>query len=54
MQEEGWVYTIYATFNIKNRDIGYSFLNIQLCVIEELEILQEYIDLEEVSNKEAI
>ena len=54
MQEEGWAYTIYATLNPKNKDIGYLFSDIQLYVVKELEILQEYTDLKEVSNKEAI
>ena len=44
---------MYATLNPKNKDIGYLFLDIQLCLVKELEILQEYIDLEEVSSKEA-
>ena len=44
---------MYTTFNTKNKDIGYLFLDIQLYVVKELEILQEYIDLEDVSNKEA-
>ena len=54
MQEEGWAYTIYATLNPKNKDIGYLFLDARLYAVKELEILQEYTDLEEVSNKEAI
>ena len=54
MQEEGWAYTIYTTFNSKNKDMGYLFLNIRLYVVKELEIPQEYIDLEEVFSKEAI
>jgi len=45
---------MYATLNPKNRDIGYLFLDVRLYVVKELEILQEYIDLEEVSSKEAI
>ena len=45
---------MYATLNPKNKDIGYLFLDIQLYIVKELEILQEYIDLKEVSNKEAI
>ena len=53
MQEEGWAYAIYATFNPKNKDIGYLFLDIRLYTIKELEILQKYIDLKEVFNKEA-
>ena len=54
MQEEGWAYTMYAIFNPKNKDIGYSFLDVWLYVVKELEIPQKYIDLEEVSNKEAV
>ena len=54
MQEEGWAYTIYATLNPENKDIGCLFLDIQLYLVKELEIPQEYIDLEEVSSKEAI
>ena len=53
MQKEGQVYTIYATLITKNKEIGYLFLNVQLYIAKELEILQEYIDLEDVSNKEA-
>ena len=45
---------MYATLNPENKDIGYLFLDIRLYVVKELEIPQEYIDLEEVSNKEAI
>ena len=48
------MYTIYTTLNTKNGDIGYLFLDIQLYIVMELEILQEYIDLEDVFNKEAI
>ena len=33
--------------------MGYLFLNIQLCVVKEPEILKEYIDLKEVFSKEA-
>ena len=54
MQEEGQVYAIYTTYNTKNRDTGYLFLDIQLYAVKELEILQEYIDLEDVSNKKAV
>jgi len=53
MQEEGWAYTIYATLNTKNKDIGYLFLDVWLCVVKELEILQEYTDLKDVADKEA-
>ena len=45
---------MYATLNPKNKDIKYLFLDVQLYIVKELEILQEYIDLKEVSNKEAI
>ena len=45
---------MYATLNPENKDIGYLFLDTRLYAIRELEIPQEYIDLEEVSNKEAI
>ena len=44
---------MYTTLNSKNKDIRYLFLDIRLYIVKELEILQEYIDLEEVSNKEA-
>jgi len=33
--------------------VEYLFLNIRLCAVEELEILQKYIDLKDVANKEA-
>jgi len=33
------VYTIYTTFNTKNRDVEYSFLDIRLYAVKELEIL---------------
>ena len=39
MQEKGWVYTMYATLNPKNKDIGYLFLDIRLYIVKELEIL---------------
>ena len=45
---------MYTTLNPKNKDIGYLFLDVRLYVVKELEIPQEYIDLEEVSSKEAI
>jgi hypothetical protein len=54
MQEEGWVYIIYTTLNPKNGDTRYSFLNIWLCTVKELEILQEYINLVKVFSKKAI
>ena len=44
---------MYATLNPKNGDTGYLLLNIQLCIVKELEILQEYIDLEDIFSKEA-
>ena len=44
---------MYATLNTKNGEIGYLFLDVWLYIVKELEILQEYIDLEDVSNKEA-
>ena len=34
--------------------MGYLFLDIRLYIVKELEIPQEYIDLEEVSSKEAV
>jgi len=33
--------------------VEYSFLDIWLCVVKELEILQEYINLKDVADKEA-
>jgi hypothetical protein len=45
---------MYATLNPKNKDIGYLFSDIRLYLVKELEIPQEYIDLEEVSSKEAV
>jgi hypothetical protein len=53
MQEEEWVYTIYAILNPKKGDIGYLFLDIRLYVVKELEILYKYIDLRNISSKEA-
>ena len=53
MQEEAQAYTIYTTFNTKNGDTGYLFLDIRLYAVKELEILQKYIDLKDVANKEA-
>ena len=47
------MYTIYTTLNTKNRDIGYLFLDVRLYTVKELEILQEYIDLKNITNKEA-
>ena len=54
MQEEGWVYAIYATLNPKNRDAEYLFLDIRLYAVKKPEILQEYIDLKDITNKEAV
>ncbi len=45
---------LYTTLSPKNKDIGYLFLDVRLYIVKELEISQEYIDLEEVSNKEAV
>ena len=53
MQEEGWAYAIYTTLNTKNRDAEYLFLDIWLYAVKEPEILQEYIDLKDIANKEA-
>jgi len=33
--------------------VEYLFLDVQLYVVKELEILQEYIDLKDIANKEA-
>ena len=44
---------MYATLNPENKDIGYLFSDVRLYIVKELKILQEYIDLEEVSSKEA-
>ena len=44
---------MYTTLNTKNGDAEYSFSDIQLCAVKELEILQEYIDLKDIANKEA-
>ena len=54
MREEGYIYAIYTTLNPENRDTGYSLLDIQLYVVKTLGILQEYTDLEDISNKEAV
>jgi len=53
VQEEGWAYAIYTTLNTKNRDAEYSFSDIWLCAVKELEIPQEYIDLKDIANKKA-
>jgi len=39
VQEEGWVYAIYATLDPKSGDAEYLFLDVWLYVVEELEIL---------------
>ena len=44
---------MYTTLNTKNGDAEYLFLDIRLYIVKELEILQEYIDLKDVANKEA-
>jgi len=44
---------MYTTLNTKNGDAEYSFLDIWLCIVEELEIPQEYADLKDIANKEA-
>jgi len=44
---------MYTTLNTKNRDTGYLFSDVRLCVVKELEILQEYTDLKDIANKEA-
>ena len=54
MQEEEWVYAIYATLDTKNRDIGYLFLDIQLYTVKEPEIPQEYADLQNIASKEGV
>ena len=54
MREEGYAYAIYATLNPESGDTGYSLLDIQLYVVKTLGILQEYTDLKDISNKEAI
>ena len=54
MQKEGGVYAIYTTLNTKNGDTGYSFSDIQLYTVKELEIPQEYADLKNVFSKKAI
>jgi len=47
------VYTIYATLNTKNGDAKYLFLDIRLYTVKKLEISQKYIDLKNITNKEA-
>jgi len=53
VQEKGWAYTIYATLNPKNRDTGYLFSDFRLYIVKELKISREYINLENISSKEA-
>ena len=48
------MYVIYATLNPKSGDTGYSLLDIRLYAVKTLGIPQEYTDLEDISNKEAI
>ena len=48
------MYIIYATFNPKNRDIVYLLIDVRLCAVKILGIPQEYIDLADVFNKEAV
>jgi len=48
------VYTIYTTLDFKNRDIVYLFLDIWLYIVKILRIPQQYIDLVNIFNKEAI
>ncbi len=45
---------MYATFDPKNGDIGYSLLDVQLCTIKTLGIPQEYADLVDVFDKEVV
>ena len=45
---------MYATLDPKNRDTGYLLLDVQLCAVKELEIPQEYADLEDIFSKEAV
>ena len=54
MREEGYAYAIYTILNPKNKNTGYSLLDIRLYVAKTLGILQEYTDLEDISNKEAV
>jgi len=44
---------MYTTFDTKNGDAEYLFLDIRLYVVKEPEIPQEYADLKDVANKEA-
>ena len=48
------MYTIYTTLDFKNRDIVYLFLDIWLYIVKILRIPQQYIDLVNIFNKEAI
>ena len=45
---------MYATLDPKNGDIGYLLLDVQLYAVKELEIPQEYTDLENIFSKEAV
>ena len=54
MEEERYIYAIYATFDSENGDIVYLLLDIQLYAVKTPGILQEYIDLADIFNKEAI
>ena len=48
------MYIIYTTLDPKNEDIVYLFSNVWLFKVKTLGILQEYIDLADIFNKEAI
>ena len=48
------MYAIYATLNPKNGDTVYLLLDIWLYAVKTLGILQEYVDLADVFNKEAV
>ena len=54
MEEERYAYAIYTTLNPKNRDIIYLLSDIRLYIVETPGIPQEYTDLADVFNKEAI
>ena len=54
MREERYTYAIYTTLNPESRNTGYSLLDIRLYAVKTLRILQEYTDLEDISNKEAV
>ena len=53
IEEEGYIYAIYTTLDPKNRDTVYLLSDIQLYIVKTLGILQEYIDLADIFNKEA-